>query len=70
MKGVAVDLSGGAFPVGASANMAFGHLTINLMRRGNQSFELIVGRSFSESLYHDLKTAGREFGLTFGVAGH
>jgi heterotetrameric sarcosine oxidase gamma subunit len=69
MKGTGVDIEGGAFPVGSSANMAYGHLTINLMRVADRRFELIVGRSFAESLYHDLKVAGREFGLTFGVAG-
>ena len=67
MKGVFVDIAGGGFPVGSSANMAFGHLTINLARTGDTQFEILVMRSFAESLYHDLKVAGREFGLTFAV---
>jgi len=69
MRGVAVDLTGGALPTGASASMAFGHLSINLAHVGPNSFELVVGRSFAESLYHDLRQAGRAFGLTFGVHG-
>ena len=68
MKGVAVDLPGEGLPVGTSANMAFGHLTINLARTGETEFEIIGARSFAESLYHDLKLAGREFAMSFGVA--
>ena len=49
--------------------MAFGHLSINLTRTGEYSFDIVVGRSFAESLYHDLRQAGRAFGLTFGVDG-
>jgi heterotetrameric sarcosine oxidase gamma subunit len=68
MKGVAVDLAGNGFPVGASATMAFGHLTINLMRIDDKRFEIIGMRSFAESLFHDLKLAGREVGLSFAVS--
>lgn len=67
MKGVAVDIAGEGFPVGASASMAFGHLNVNLTRTADRQFEIIVLRSFAESLYHDLKLAGREFGLSFAV---
>jgi heterotetrameric sarcosine oxidase gamma subunit len=67
MKGVAVDIAGTGFPVGVSASMAFGHLAINLSRRGERQFEIIAMRSLAESLYHDLKLAGREFGLSFAV---
>lgn len=70
MRGVAVDLGGGVLPVGASSSMAFGHLSINLARVDQDRYELVVGRSFAESLYHDLRQAGRAFGLTFGVDGH
>lgn len=70
MKGVGVDLPGGAVPIGASAMMAFQHLTVNLARTGDDAFELIVLRSFAESLYHDLRLAGREFSLSFAVAEH
>lgn len=69
MRGVAIDLAGGALPVGGSAGTAFGHLSVNLARVSGEAFELIVGRSFAESLYHDLRLAGRAFGLTFGVQG-
>lgn len=67
MKGVAVDIAGSGFPVGASASMAFGHLTVNLARTEEQRFEIVGMRSFAESLYHDLRLAGREFGLSFAV---
>ena len=69
MRGVAVDLAGGALAPGASASMAFGHLSINLACLDEDCFELVVGRSFAESLYHDMRQAGRAFGLTFGVQG-
>jgi sarcosine oxidase subunit gamma len=68
MKGVAVDFAGGGFPVGASGNMAFGHLTVNLARIDQKVFEIVGMRSFGESLYHDLRLAGREFGLSFAVS--
>jgi sarcosine oxidase subunit gamma len=67
MKGVAVDIAGSGFPVGASTSMAFGHLTVNLARIDEKRFEIVGMRSFAESLYHDLKLAGREFGLSFSV---
>ncbi|MBL0372334.1 hypothetical protein JJB09_09865 [Rhizobium sp. KVB221] len=67
MKGVAIDIAGEALPVGMSANMAFGHLTINVARTGENEFEIVGARSFAESLYHDLKMAGREFALSFAV---
>ena len=67
MKGVGVDIAGNGFPVGASATMAFGHLNINLARAADKAFEIVGMRSFAESLYHDLKLAGREFGLSFAV---
>lgn len=67
MKGVGVDISGDALPVGMSSNMAFGHLTINLARTGETEFEIIGTRSFAESLFHDLKQAGREYALSFAV---
>lgn len=67
MRGVAVDIAGGAMPVGSSASMNFGHLSINLARVADNAFELIIPRSFAESLYHHVRQAGRAFGLTFGV---
>ena len=69
MRGVALDLAGGALPVGGAASMAFGHQSINLARIAENAFELVVGRSFAESLYHDMRQAGRAFGMTFGVRG-
>jgi heterotetrameric sarcosine oxidase gamma subunit len=69
MRGVAVDLRGGALSTNSSSSMAFGHLSINLARLADTTFELVVGRSFAESLYHDVRQAGRAFGLTFGVRG-
>jgi len=67
MRGISIDIAGGALPPGASASMAFGHVAINLARVSGNVFELIVGRSFAESLCHDMRQAGRAFGLTFGV---
>ena len=67
MKGVAIDLSGGALAIGASTNLALGHISVNLARTGETAFEILVMRSYADSLHHDLKIAGQEFGLSFGV---
>ncbi len=68
MRGVAIDLAAAALAEGGSASMAFGHLAINLARPDvRTATEMIVGRSFAESLYHDTGRPGSAFGLTFGV---
>ncbi|MDO9415034.1 sarcosine oxidase subunit gamma [Pararhizobium sp.] len=63
-KGVGVDLALEAFSEGHSANVLCGHIATNLACVGPDTFELLVMRSFAESLYEDLKLMGRAHGLS------
>lgn len=63
-KGVAIDLHPSAFAIGTSSNVLCGHVGVNLARTGENEFELIVMRSFAESLFDDLRLMGREFDLS------
>lgn len=65
--GTAVDISLTAFPVGRSAQTLFGHLGIHLTRTGEDAFELMVLRSFAESLWEELEQLGKRW---FQPAGH
>ena len=53
-KGCAVDLSAAGFPLGRSAPTLFNHIGVHITRMGEDRFELIVLRSFAESLWEDL----------------
>lgn len=55
-KGTAVDLAVSAFPVGHSATTLIGHLPAHVTRVAEDAFELIVLRTFAESLWDDLVT--------------
>lgn len=68
-KGVAIDLDPSVFAVGQSANLCCGHVAVNFARSGENEFELVVARSFAESLFEDLLIMGREFDLSFGFSG-
>lgn len=63
-KGIGVDLHPAAFALGGSANVLCGHIAINLSRTGDDVFDLVVSRSFAESLFDDLVTMGRPFDLS------
>ncbi|HTO31668.1 MAG TPA: sarcosine oxidase subunit gamma family protein [Pararhizobium sp.] len=67
-KGVGPDLHPAVFEIGTSSNVLCGHVGINLARVGENDFELIVMRSFAESLFDDLKLMGREYGLSVGFS--
>ena len=47
---VAFDLHERAFPVGSCAQTQIHHMAVTLRRRGSESFDLLVGRSFTRSL--------------------
>lgn len=53
-KGTAVDLAISAFPAGCSTSTLIGHITVHLTRIGENIFEIIVLRSFAESLWNGL----------------
>jgi sarcosine oxidase subunit gamma len=60
-KGTAVDLAHQAFPIGQAAMTLIGHIGANITRTGADRFEIIVLRSFAESLWDDLDHMSREF---------
>ncbi|MDC9835167.1 sarcosine oxidase subunit gamma [Rhizobium binxianense] len=53
-RGTAVDLDPAVFPEGHAAMTMVGHLSVQIVRTGDDSFELTVLRSFAESLWDDL----------------
>lgn len=67
-NGVAVDLHPDAFPVGRAANVLCNHLSLNLARTGEESFDLTVMRSFAEALVGDLKVMARSHELSVDFA--
>ena len=67
-NGIAVDLHAHAFPVGRAANVLCNHLTLHLSRTGEQSFELIVMRSFAEALVGDVKVMARSHDVSVDFA--
>ncbi|MDO9416688.1 sarcosine oxidase subunit gamma family protein [Pararhizobium sp.] len=60
-KGTAVDLDLSQFPVGRSAITLVGHMSVHLTRTAGDAFELMVLRSFAESLWDDLLRMSAEF---------
>jgi sarcosine oxidase subunit gamma len=63
-KGIGLDLHPAVFALGGSANVLCGHIPVNLARTDENAFELIVARSYAESLFDDLMRMGRAFDLT------
>ena len=68
-KGVGVDLNPAVFATGASSNLLCGRIAVNLVRTGDNEFELIVARSLAEALFDDLMRMGCEFDLSYGFIG-
>jgi sarcosine oxidase subunit gamma len=60
---VAVDLRDAAFPVGAFAATGGHHMMLKLWRRGPESYELFVMRSFARDLWSALESHARQFGV-------
>ncbi|ABC93862.1 sarcosine oxidase gamma subunit protein (plasmid) [Rhizobium etli CFN 42] len=54
-KGTAVDLDPSVFAEGRSVMTMIGHISVQIARTGDDSFELTVLRSFAESLWEDLR---------------
>lgn len=63
-KGTALDLHDRAFAVGASALVLMGHINVQLARAEPDVYDLIVMRSFAESLYEELTRMCAESGYT------
>jgi sarcosine oxidase subunit gamma len=58
-KGTAVDLE--ALAVGASANTLVGQLGVHLTKTAASTYELMVLRSFAETLWHDIEVMAAEY---------
>jgi heterotetrameric sarcosine oxidase gamma subunit len=67
-KCVAVDLHPDAFALNMSAPMLIAHVSGNLARTADDAFEIIVPRSYSGTVFEEIKEMGREFALTAGFA--
>ncbi|MFO1148002.1 MAG: sarcosine oxidase subunit gamma family protein [Alsobacter sp.] len=52
--GTAVDLSDAMFPVGAATETLFGHVGVHLTRVGEDAYEILVGRTFAQTLWDEL----------------
>lgn len=62
-KSTPVDLHPKAFPVGKVVSTVFAKSTATIRRSGEQRFELIIRRSFSDYIWLWLQDASREYGL-------
>lgn len=60
-KGTAVDLAADRFPLGHATTTLVGHIAVHLTRVGDDAFELMVLRSFAQSLWDDLARMSAEF---------
>lgn len=60
-KGTAVNLALAAFPVGQSTTTLIGHIAAHLTRIARDTFELMVLRTFAQSLWDDLATMSAEY---------
>ena len=67
-KCTALDLHPHVFEIGQSTNCQICHVAANLARTGQDSFEIIVMRSFAGFVFDELREMGREFALTAGFA--
>ena len=56
---VPVDLRAAVFKKGHVAKTMLAHLSVTIVRTGQQSFEIMVMRSMAKTLVHDLETAAR-----------
>lgn len=52
--GSGVDLRSEAFPVGQSAATLFRHIAVHITRVADETFEMLVARSFAQSLWEEL----------------
>lgn len=67
-NGIAVDLHPDVFAVGRAGNVLCNHLSVNLARTGETSFDLVVMRSFADALVGDLKVMARSHELSVDFA--
>lgn len=68
-KGTGADLHVSVFGVGTSANVLFGQVHVNLACVAEDTFELVVMRSYASFAFQDLMLAAKEFCLTAAFEG-
>ncbi|MBO3761988.1 sarcosine oxidase subunit gamma family protein [Ciceribacter sp. L1K22] len=67
-KCLAVDVHPDEFVVGASTPTQCCHVVANLARTGENTFELILPRSFAGHVFEEIMEMGREYAMTAGFA--
>lgn len=67
-KCTALDLDADLFEIGQSTNCQICHVAGNLARTGQDTFEIVVMRSFAGFLFDEVCEMGKEFALTAGFA--
>ncbi|RKE83915.1 sarcosine oxidase subunit gamma family protein [Rhizobium sp. AG855] len=67
-KCTALDLHFDAFGIGQSTNCQICHVAANLARTGQDTFEIVVMRSFAGFLFDEVCEMGKEFALTAGFS--
>ena len=60
-KGTMIDLADDVFAIGQSAMTQIGHIGAMITRTGDAEFEIMVLRSFAESLWHEIHQMAAEF---------
>ncbi|MCL6707286.1 hypothetical protein M8R20_09770 [Pseudomonas sp. R2.Fl] len=68
-KCLAVDLHPDAFPLGASTPTQCCHTAANLARTGEDTFDLVLMRSYAGHVFEEIVEMGREYAMTAGFAG-
>ena len=56
-----IDLADDVFAIGQSAMTQIGHIGAMITRTGDAEFEIMVLRSFAESLWHEIHQMAAEF---------
>ena len=67
IKGTMVDLADDVFTVGTAAMTMIGHIGAMITRTDTECFEIMVLRSFAESLWHELDQMAAEFNQPHGI---
>jgi len=63
-KLVPLDLDARAFPVGSAASSLLGHISATVLRSDQSpDFEILVSRSYAESLWRAMVLSGTEYGI-------
>ncbi|OLP62363.1 hypothetical protein BJF93_23700 [Xaviernesmea oryzae] len=67
-KGIGIDLHPDVFGIGAAGYTLCHGIRLHLARMADTSFEILVPRSYAQSLMDALKRMGREFDLSTGFS--